>query len=203
MTNKTTLLILFLFLVTCGLLYLAITSSPVQKKAALTPTPTPMSVNAKSTLSLITASATESSKTASNTVAIVVDGTNNVNAVQIELSFDPKAITNVAILPGTFFKQPTVLLKNIDTANGRISYALAEQLDIPGHVGKGTVALLTFDTIPSMKPMATPITFLPKTAVTADKILESVLKKTQDITIQLPITTPTGTSSGSAVGAPL
>lgn len=199
MTNRTTILIAILFVITCGLLYLAITTTPAPKKAAPTPTPTPISVNAKTSLSLVTASASESSKTTGYTVAVVVDSTNKVNAVQIELSYDPKVLTNVTVSPGIFFQQPNTLLKTIDTTNGRISYALAEQLDLPGKSGKRTVALISFNLAPTAKPgETTAMKLLPKSAVTADKILESVLKDTHDITLPLPTGAPTGVTSSSS-----
>lgn len=208
MTSKTTILIAVLFLITCGLLYLAITTTPGTKKVAPSPTPTPMSVNAKTSLSLTTASASESSPSASGsgqakiagyTVAVVVDSTNKVNGAQIELSYDPKALTNITLTPGTFFKQPNTLLKNIDAANGRISYALAEQVDLPGKSGHGTVALISFDLTPAAKAgETTKITILPKSAVSADKILESVLKETHDITIPLPTASPLQQGTPSA-----
>ncbi|HEX7042056.1 MAG TPA: cohesin domain-containing protein [Patescibacteria group bacterium] len=192
MPNKTTILIIILFLITCGLLYLAITNTPVQKKETATnPTPTPISVNAKTTLTLTTASATESSRTADYTVAVVVDTTNKVNGVQLELSYDSQKITNVTLHPGTFFKEPNVLLNSVDANNGRISYALAEQVDLTGKTGKGTIATISFNLSHATKPNDTAkISFLPKTAVSADKILESVLESTQDITIPLPTGMP-------------
>lgn len=202
MTNRTTILVAALFLITCGLLYVAIVTTPSQKKAGVSPTPTPISVNAKTTLSLTTATASESSHAAGYTVAVVVDTTNKVNAVQIELSFDPQKISNVTLTPGTFFQQPTTLLKTIDMTNGRISYALAEQLDLPGKSGHGTVALLSFNMTPSTKPATTSIKLLPKSAVTADKILESVLKKTSDITIPLPTGVPTSGALPLQQGTP-
>lgn len=203
MTNKTTILIGILFFITCGLLYVAITTTPVAKKTAPSPTPTPISVNAKSTLSLVAASSPDSSpsahsgqSTTSYTVAAVVDSTNKVNAVQIEISYDPAKITNVTLKPGTFFTQPSVLLNAVDTNTGRISYALAEQLDLPGKSGKGTVALISFTLTPAArKGETTTMKLLPKSAVTADKILESVLRQTNDITIPLPVSTGTALQS--------
>lgn len=184
MSKRTLALILFLVFVTAILLSLALTTPKQPKVTQLPPTPTPMSPNALTTLSLMQASATESSQTAQYSLDVQVGSdSNKINGVQIELSYDPKALMNVSILPGKFFQQPTTLLKNIDVTNGRISYALAEQLDIPGHVGLGTVAILSFDKNPAYLGKSTTITFLTKSAVSADKILESVLKKTTDYTV--------------------
>lgn len=198
MSKKTLALILFLFLLTCGLLYLALVSTPYQKKQiAPQPTPTPVSVNAHTTLTITPSNASSSSQLAQQTLAVHIDtGDNVVNSVQLELAYDPQALANVSITPGDFFQQPSPLINTIDTVGGRISYALTEQIDLPGKKGTGTVALLSYTVSPTFSGTTT-ISFLPKTAVTADRILESVLKKTTDYTITItPSTTPTvGTPS--------
>src|SRR5579872_6967586 len=151
MSKKTLLLIIFLFLVTCGLLYVALVTTPYQQKPQVVsgPTPTPISVNAHTILSIAPAAASESSKLTQYTLAVNINtGDNLVNSVQLELAYDPTALTNVTLTPGDFFTQPTALVNNIDTADGRISYALTEQIDLPGKKGTGTVALLSFDKQP-------------------------------------------------------
>lgn len=197
MSKKTLALIVFLFLVTAGLLYIALVN-PNKKQTVTAPTPTPISVNAHTLLTIDKASATESSKLSQYTLAVHIDTADNtVNSVQLELTYDPKALTNVTLAPGTFFQQPSPLLNNVDTTNGRISYALAEQIDLAGKQGSGTVALISFNVAPGFTGNTTTISFLPKTAVAADKILESVLKKTTDYTLTItPSTTPAvGTQS--------
>lgn len=194
MSKKTLALIIFLFIITCGLLYLAIVTPPYKKQPTPTsPSPTPISVNAHTMLSLTQASASESSKTAPYTLSVLIDsGENVVNAVQLELAYDPQAITNVILTPGTFFQQPTALLNNINAVDGRISYALAEQIDISGKKGKGTLAYISFTVQPTFSGKTTTFTFLPKTAVAADKVLESVLKKAigYTLTVTKPSLTP-------------
>lgn len=196
MSKKTLALIIFLFLVTCTLLYFSLRTTP-QSTQPLGPTPTPISVNAHTLLSMNAASATESSKTAQYTVAVKIDtGDNPVNSVQMELAYDPQALTNVTLAPGTFFTQPNVLVNNINTTDGRISYALTEQIDLPGKKGTGTLALVSFNIAPTFTGKTTTLTFLPKTAVAADKVMESVLKKTTDYTVTLQTaTTPTASVS--------
>src|SRR6476659_7177711 len=116
MNKKTLALIVGLFLVTCGLLYLALRTPPYQKPTTKAPTPTPLSVNAHTLLTLSPVSATESSllvasgqaKTTQYTLAVGIDtGGNMVNSVQLELAYDPQELVNVAATPGNFFKQPT------------------------------------------------------------------------------------------------
>ena len=192
MTKKTTLLIIFLFLVTCGLLYLAITMTPSSKKIVITPptpTLTPLPENAQTTLSLVSIPATPSSKLGKYTVGVVVDTKNDVTAVQMELQYDPRKIFNLSLTPGDFFIKPTILLQHIDLANGRISYALAGQPGILGKSDKANVAVLSFTLAPgTVSKETTTINFLPKSAVTAEGIAESVLKTTNDITLYLPST---------------
>lgn len=194
MSKKTLALIIFLFLVTCGLLYFALKTPPYQRPTSLIPTPTPLSVNAHTLLTLSPASASESSKIAQYTLAVGIDsGGNAVNAVQLEIAYDPQALTNVVVTPGKFFLQPNTLVNAVNTTDGRISYALTEQIDLPGKLGTGTVAYISFNISPTFTDKTTPISFLPKTAVAADKILESVLKKATGYTLTIvPTVTPTG-----------
>lgn len=186
MSKKTLALIVFLFLVTCGLLYLALVTPPYQKPTTLGPTPTPISVNAHTTLNLMPAMASQSSTTNQYTLAVQINsGDNIVNAVQLELSYDPQALMNVNAIPGDFFAQPTELVKTIDTTDGRISYALSEQISLPGRKGMGNLAYISFDKNPAFTGTSTQLAFLPKTAVAAEKILESVLKKATGYTVML------------------
>lgn len=105
----------------------------------------------------------------------ITTGGDKVTAAQIELSFDPKALTNVQVKTGTFIQNPVVLLKKVDQANGRVSLAIGVPLGEKGVSGSGTVATITFSEDPSATG-STVLDFLPKTAVTAEGIPQSVLK---------------------------
>lgn len=191
MSKKTLVLIIFLFLVTCGLLYLAVVTPPYQQPALVGPTPTPISVNAHTTLSLGPASASESSKLAQYNIAVTMNtNSNKVNAVQLELAYDPQALTNVTVTPGDFFTQPNTLLNNIDTVDGRISYATTEQVSLPSKMGIGTVAIISFDIAKDFTGKTTTISFLPKSAVAAERIMESVLRQMTNYTINIPTAAP-------------
>jgi len=197
MSKKTLALIIFLFLLTCGLLYLALATSP-QKTPTLAPTPTPISVNAKTTISLDVAPASESSTLTKYTLAVKIDTADDiVNSVQLELAFDPQALTNVSVSQGDFFAQPNVLLKNINTTDGRISYALVQPFNTSGKSGRGTVAFLYFDVSPLFTGKSTNISFLPKTAIAADKVLESVLKKASGYVLNLSTQSAIPSESGT------
>jgi len=106
----------------------------------------------------------------------IMSGKNKITAVQLELQYDPLILTDVAIAPGQFFPKPDVLLNQIDTKTGRISYALSVGLTDEGIIDKGAVANLTFS-VKAQAPTKTIIIFLPKTLVTAAGINESVLKQ--------------------------
>jgi len=84
---------------------------------------------------------------------------NKLTAIQMELSYDPKAITNVDVLPGTFFSDPVVLLKKVDQATGRISYAIAIKANQDAVSGKGTVAIIQFEPVKGSTLTTTSISF--------------------------------------------
>lgn len=107
-----------------------------------------------------------------------------ITAVQLELSFDPKMITNVNIVPGTFFTNPNVLLKEIDSTNGRISYAIGIAPTGQTSTGTGIVANISFT--PVGKNQSTQMTFLQKTLTTAEGVSQSTLKSATGATIVLP-----------------
>lgn len=102
---------------------------------------------------------------------------NKVTAVQLELQYDPEVLRDVAVVPGSFFANPEVLLNQVDSKTGRISYAFGVGLTRQGAVGQGTAATLTFATKAGV-PQQTAIIFLPKTLVTAEGISETVLRQT-------------------------
>ena len=111
---------------------------------------------------------------------------NVVTGVQLELTYDPKVLTAVDVTPGTFFENSNVLIKKVDTVNGRVTYALGVTLGEKGKSGKGVIASLHFALIPGQKlPVITAINFLPKTQVSAQETIESVLKDTSNANLTL------------------
>ncbi len=184
--KKTIILLIFLSFLTGGLIFLYsnggkiintnVTIAPPLVSPQPTPTPVVQTSLSFAPNPLVIASS-------SGTLAISIDtGANKVNAVQIELSYDPKQLTNVLISQGTFFPDATTLLNSIDAKNGKASYVLAISPSGEAQSGKGTVATLSFRTlIPSGQK--TGITFTPKTLVTADDVPTSVLKATDSATI--------------------
>lgn len=121
---------------------------------------------------------------------VVIDtGSKKATAVQLELSYDPKVLTNIELSPGTFFDNPIELIKTIDADNGRISYAVAISPNGTEKQGKGTVATIKF-VANTQVAKATQISFLPKTLVTAQGVSTSILKSSSAGSILFQ-TTPT------------
>lgn len=125
------------------------------------------------------------------------------NVIQLELGYDPSAITVDTISPGTFFTKPVVALQNIDPVAGRISYALrCPASTTPGtpidcvNTSSAKVATFTISVNPYTIQNSTSLSFFPKTVVRTGTGRD-LLKKTQGL--QLTITRllyPVSSSSG-------
>lgn len=124
--------------------------------------------------------------TSSGSLDVMLNGEDyKITAAQLELLYDPKLITNVAITPGPFIQNPIVLIKKIDQAKGRITMALGIQPTDTGKVGKGIIARLTFNTS-LQSGEKTAIQFLQTSLVTAEGASNSILKSTTGVTISKP-----------------
>lgn len=192
-SQRTLVLILALGGITLFFLFLALRPQWKTQQAPIavvspSPTPTPY---AQSVLSLVPEPIANSAPGTLTYDVIVNSNINTVNAVQLELAFDPKILSNISITPGTFFAKPVVLIKNIDYKLGRISYAIGIQPADYGKKGQGTIAAITFSYLPTAT--STTITFLPKTLVAAEGVTQSVLRDAQPVNISLG--SPQGTKT--------
>lgn len=199
MSKRTIGLILLLIIVSGALVAFALNSqkpqTPKQEIKVVSPTPTPA---AQTTISLSPNPLMISSSSA--TVNIDVDSKeNNLIAVQLELSYDPKMISVTDITPSTFFPTPLVLLKKIDANEGRITYAIAVPPGVPSKKGAGTVATINITSYMAAGQQ-TQITALPKSLAAAEGITGSVLKQITGATIIF--STPMVTSPTSVEGPP-
>lgn len=198
MPKRTLLLIVVLILVTVGLVWLSVYTVPQQKPATVTKQPEIVPF-AKTTITL---SSSPSATTVPNQYLLdaqIATADNKITAVQLELSYDPKALTKVDILPGDFIENPVVLLKDVDQKNGRISYTLGVKMGQPAVIGTGSIAKIQFSPLAGSNLTTTSINFLPKSKVSAESQSKSVLKSALGTIINLvslnnPLLTPQATS---------
>ncbi len=170
--TRTVLLIILLIAGVAGLLALSI--SPKQA-----PQPETQASVAQTSLA-VAAPKIDSLGNSSADIIINTQG-NKVTAVQMEMTYDPQVLGNVDIKPGPFFTNPTELLKKI--GGGKISYALGVGLGQKGVSGNGVVATISF--IKLANTGKTSINFAPKSLVSAESIIQSVLRNTKGITFDL------------------
>lgn len=192
MSKKTIALVIGLVLLTVVLVGLAIQTAdqaptpPAEQKESPTPTTAP---EAKTSLHLSPNPVKLAGTTATMT-AVIDSADNEITAVQMEISYDPKMLSFVSIKPSEELANAIPLLNSVDKKNGRITYAIGlspEQARKP-HTGKTDVATLTFTKVNGANATAsatTEVTFLPKTLVSARGISHSVLKEMTGTTVEL------------------
>lgn len=119
----------------------------------------------------------------SGSVEVVVDTMeNSLTAAQLEISYDPKYLTNISVVPGDFFPDPLTLLNSVDTQNGRATYAMGITPAQTPVKGQGVIATVNFNIVPGATGQ-TQIELLPKTVVTQEGIQASVLKEATGTTV--------------------
>ena len=182
-SKRTLALIVVLMLITGGLLYLAIREEQPSVQVAVIPTPTPSP--AHTTLSLLPATTASSVSALQSTDIVVHSNMNKITGVQLEISYDPNVLSHVTITAGTYFPQPTTLLNTVDKVNGRLSYVLAIGPTSKEASGSGIVATISYTILPTASSSTT-LAFLPKTEVTQQGVLGSVLKATNNLAISIP-----------------
>jgi hypothetical protein len=180
MATKTLALITGLVFLTAVLVFLAIQKEkPVTKSmptqvASPSPTPRP-----KTQLYLFPNPVLLNKNTAE--VSVIMDAKDNeVTAVQMELSYDPRSLSFISITPSDIFQGEKPMLNIIDKKNGRISYGLGLPASVQtGLTGQQEIARLLFTrNFYASQSASTPITFLPKSLVTAKGAQKSVLTET-------------------------
>lgn len=199
MSKRTLFLIFALFIITFVLLMMALYQPTAPKKTPAAPIIQESVV--QTTLSFGTPEIATSSSVFILNYSLPINistGKNKATAVQLELQYDPALLANVAVVPGPFFANPSILLNEIDTKTGRISYAFGVGLSDPAVIGKGIVASITFSVKAKSNlaaPEKTAIIFLPKTLVTAEGIVQSVLKTSTNalFTVGISNSTPSAT----------
>lgn len=184
MSKRTLILIVILLGVTAALLYLALSQG---KQNIINKSPTTANLDYAQTTLRIAPPAPSEDASASGTYSAnveIVTGSNKVDAVQLELSYDKDKITDVDVKPGPFLQDPTELIKTINQATGTISYALSSSPTQKSIAGSGVVAIITFREIGTTGEYAS-INFEPKTLVTSQEIDKSVLKTATSTTFKI------------------
>lgn len=190
MSKKTIGLIVGLLVTTVVLLFVALSAKqPVSPQATTVtqeerPAPTPVA----HTMLMLSPDTVQIGANGSGSVDVMIDtGGNQINAIQLEVAYDPEILKNVVVTPGTFLPTPLKLFNNTDQENGRISFALGVPPSQDPVTGTGTVATIRFTRV-SRVPTGTTdteIELLPKTQVTALGISTSVLKSATGATVML------------------
>lgn len=184
MPKRTLALIGILILIAAALVAIAV-SPKNQSLPAITITPPlkPSTAAVAQTALSMSPNSVTVAQGATGSVTINVDtGDNAITAVQLEISFDPKALGNVTVTAGSYFQNSFELLKSIDNKTGKISYALGLPPTAIAKKGVGAVATITFTSFLSAG-QSTQFVFSEKSLVTAEGVSKSVLKSSSGATI--------------------
>lgn len=193
MPRRTLLFIAILTAVTIGLITLALATDQKQKIQITPRAPTVTQKVVEKTTNVYFAP--ESVQLSSNqniaTVDIMANTSGNpITGVQVEISYDPKLITNVRIaMPPdaeSLFRGRSnsfLLFNEVKPQEGRANYAIAIQPTGKSVTGVGKVAKLTFSGARPFSVTETLLALTENTVVTEENETESVLKGTVPLTI--------------------
>jgi hypothetical protein len=193
MPTRTAILIAVLALVTGILVYLAVISQSARRAPTtqnLIPTEKPVEKTAQVFFNPQNVDLSSGSATPASSVDVMVDsGGQEIAGVQIELQYDPKALTAVRVTPDAtvtsfFGTGATVLFNETKVDTGRISYAIAVSPGQNSKKGVGRLAMFSFQKAFGA-PATTIVTFLDKTLVTVLGANQSALKSTAPLSIVL------------------
>lgn len=206
MPRKTTALIILLSIITAILVFMAVrtdqagrigeNSTPIPTPSEIVEAPVTAFTNLYFSPSVLDLSG---QATPTATVDIIVDTQGKeISAVQAELSYDPKIISNVVVTPistATISNQSTikalfpgtsqVSFSDVDPVQGRISFARQISINDQEVSGIGKIASITFNVNKFATQDSTSIIFLEKSLVSTLKSLKSVLKSTTPLIITL------------------
>ncbi|MBP9717024.1 MAG: hypothetical protein KBD51_03740 [Candidatus Levybacteria bacterium] len=177
--NKTWLLVAGLVILTVVLLVVSLTS---KNFSPLRSTPKEVKVDFAHTSLAVSEDVRQSPDGGYETDVIINTYEDEISGAQIELSFDPKVLTNVDIEQGTFINSPAVLIKTVDTKTGVIRYAIAIKPGDKMVKGEGVIATISFN-----KTGTTPtnLNFLPQSQVSTTAHSQSLLRETTSAVISV------------------
>ena len=108
-------------------------------------------------------------------VKVIVDSQENtLSGAELYILYDPVALEAEAVVPGDFFEKPNILLKEINSKKGEISFALGTFFPKKG--SKDVLAEIIFETKPILEEKLTVLSFSPKTKLADINQEESVIK---------------------------
>lgn len=175
------LLVIAVALVMLGVFSPKPTPKKEQTAVVSGPTPTPF---AHTVLSFSPNPAAMTGTTTGEAEVVVDPQGNQVTAVQLEVTYDPKVLTNVKIeSEKTFFTGPIVLINKTDKTLGHITYALGITPAQQPVTTMGKVVKVTFSKLPGVTAKQTMLKLTPETLVAASGIGPSVLKSSSDLVI--------------------
>jgi hypothetical protein len=182
------LLLLFLLLVaTCIGVFFFINNSQTKTVKTFFNQKTSSKPQATTTLSLVPVDA----QTIHVILTTSAEPENAPRLVQLEVGYNVFALTNVTLLPGDFFSEPTVLLNTNDIKTGRISYALTVGENQTTYKTTGTVVIMKFTPLIDTQ---TTVSLLPKTTVRS-KGSDNILTSKTGITLLFNASLSPATSS--------
>jgi hypothetical protein len=182
--SKTTGFLIAVFLIVIGILLFVIYGMKQNSRmVSFTKPAKEQTPSADTSVSLAT---TSQSLLPGQTVTIAVlihNPMSHTTITQLEIAYDPNALTIDSIMPGSFFIDPTIALQNVDFSTGRISYALhcpmgsnSNQMVDCANNDSPTIAVITANVNPYNLKQTTQLSFLPKTLIrtnTGRDILQS------------------------------
>lgn len=188
MPRKTIALIISLFVVTIILFAAALKSQPKSlPKTVVVPTVIPVA----QTVVELSPNPVFLSASNAGTIDVMVDtSTNELTAIQLEIQYDPKAVTNVQMKASDLFAAAIPLLNVVDSKTGRITLALGISPTQTAVKGKGKVAEITFSKLPGTLLQQTEFVLLPKTLATVSGEDKSVIKEVRGTTVRFTPQTP-------------
>lgn len=131
---------------------------------SLTNNPTPTVIQ-QTALTLMPQTISVQPNELATTQVMIQNGQSKPAIIQIELEYDPNALSNVTIVPGSFFAQPQILFSRVNSAAGRISYSLQASDSTAPINPSAPVAIISFVPSAYESSAQTQITFLPKSVV--------------------------------------
>ena len=209
MSKKTLGLIVILLFLTIILVFVAVSTN--QKSKTTPPNPTTTSASptpvAGHTILSMSPNPVMAQRGVPVTTDIFIDTQgDSVRAIQLEIAYDPKVLSNVTIKPGDFFPNAQTLpIGGVNQSTGRITFAVTPANLRDAKSGKGIAATLTFY-VASSTATTTPLTILDKSLVTSPGLgAQSVLKSVSGTTImigetkQIQVTTSKASTSPAPI----